>query len=383
MEKEKQENRRGFHRKWYFWVFILTILFILAFFFAPKSVGNIVEDKFLDIAEFIYPEEILAPKYPPLDTMDYDRRIYALAGRDPLEGQKDGVEVLEGDASSEKNKNINKKPDPWPVITEYPLDGAILPFHRVVAYYGNLYSKKMGILGEYEEEEMLRRLKLEVDAWNEADPETPAIPALHYIVSVAQNAEGRDGKYRSVMPEKEVEKVLAMAKKINGIVFLDIQVGLSNIETELPKYEKYLKLENVHLGIDPEFYMKTGARPGTVIGSMDAKDINYATAYLARVVKENNLSPKILVIHRFTQRMVMKYFEIIKVPEVQIVMNMDGWGGQVHKINTYKQYIYREPVQFTGFKLFYKNDTKEEGSTLLTPEQLLKLNPKPVYIQYQ
>jgi len=30
----------------------------------------------------------------------------------------------------------------------YPLPGAILPNKRVVAYYGNLYSTRMGILGE-------------------------------------------------------------------------------------------------------------------------------------------------------------------------------------------------------------------------------------------
>ncbi len=293
------------------------------------------------------------------------------------------IEVLEGGSTPEQNNNPDKKPERWPVATEYPLDGAILPFNRIVAYYGNLYSKQMGVLGEYPEEEMLARLMNEVNAWNEADPETPAIPALHYIVSVAQASPGRDGMYRFVMPEKEVEKVLAMAEKINGIVFLDIQVGLSNIETELPKYEKYLKLGNVHLGIDPEFYMKTGARPGTMIGSMDAKDINFATAYLARVVKENNLSPKVLVIHRFTQRMVTKYFEIMKVPEVQVVINMDGWGGKAHKVNTYKQYVYKEPVQFTGFKIFYKNDTKEPGSSIFTPSELLKLTPKPIYIQYQ
>src|SRR5687767_284772 len=28
----------------------------------------------------------------------------------------------------------------WPVKTDYPLNGAILPFKRIVAYYGNLYS---------------------------------------------------------------------------------------------------------------------------------------------------------------------------------------------------------------------------------------------------
>lgn len=385
MEEDAQAKKMGFHRKWYFWVFVLIVLFFLVFFFAPKSVGNVIEDKFLQVTEFIYPKDLIAPKYPPLDTLDYDKRIYALAGREVPLSESPEVEVLEGADTPIKNKqaSTNPKPDLWPVKTVYPKDGAILPFHRIVAYYGNLYSTKMGVLGEYKEEEMLSKLKKETDAWTLADPETPAMPALHYIVSVAQASAGKDGMYRAVMPEKEVEKVLAMAEKINGIVFLDIQVGLSNIETELPKYEKYLKMERVHLGIDPEFYMKTGARPGTVIGSMEAKDINYATAYLARVVKENNLSPKILVIHRFTQRMVTKYFEIAKVPEVQIVINMDGWGGQAHKINTYRQYVYREPVQFTGFKLFYKNDTKEAGSALLAPEQLLELNPKPIYIQYQ
>jgi len=39
-------------------------------------------------------------------------------------------------------------------------------------------------------------------------------------------------------------------------------------------------------------------------------------------------------------------------------------------------------VQYTEFKLFYHNDTKK-GDPLMTPQDLLKLNPKPVYIQYQ
>ena len=71
------------------------------------------------------------------------------------------------------------------------------------------------------------------------------------------------------------------------------------------------------------------------------------------------------------------------MPEVQIVMNMDGWGVAAKKIDTYKQFIYAEPVQFTGFKLFYKNDTLTPGSTLMTPAELLKLTPQPIYIQYQ
>src|SRR5437868_3851128 len=36
----------------------------------------------------------------------------------------------------------------WPVKTAPQLPGAILPAHRIVAFYGNPLSKKMGVLGE-------------------------------------------------------------------------------------------------------------------------------------------------------------------------------------------------------------------------------------------
>ena len=38
------------------------------------------------------------------------------------------------------------------------LAGAMLPKNRIVAYYGNPHSKKMGVLGEYPEQEMLAML---------------------------------------------------------------------------------------------------------------------------------------------------------------------------------------------------------------------------------
>ena len=184
------------------------------------------------------------------------------------------------------------------------------------------------------------------------------------------------------MPFHQVDSVLKMAEQINALVFIDIQVGLSTLQDEVPQLEKYLKMPNVHLGIDPEFSMKTGQKPGSVIGSFDATDINYTIDYLEKIAKDNNLPPKILVVHRFTQAMVKNYKDIKLKPEVQVVMDMDGWGFPAKKINTYKQFIYREPVEYTGFKLFYKNDTKNNGR-MLTHEEVLKLKPQPVYIQYQ
>ena len=271
----------------------------------------------------------------------------------------------------------------WPVKMAPPSAGAVLPFKRIIAYYGNLYSKQMGILGELPEDQMLKKLQGEVKSWQEADTTVEVIPALHYIAITAQQAPGSAGKYRLRMPFKEIDKVLKMAEKINALVFIDIQVGLSTIQNELPEFEKYLKMPHVHFGIDPEFSMKTGHAPGKVVGTYDAADINYATEYLAKLVKENNLPPKILVVHRFTQAMVTNHKQIKLRPEVQIVMDMDGWGHQARKINTYRRFVYGEPVQFTGFKIFYKNDLKEKNSHIMTPKEVLSLKPQPIYIQYQ
>lgn len=295
-------------------------------------------------------------KISAIDTVDYNNKMLALSNNDTI-----GF---------------------WPVKTPYPLPGALLPYNRIIAFYGNLYSKRMGILGELPKDEMLKKLQVEVAKWQTADPTTKTIPALHYIAVTAQSAPGKANMHRLRMPFKQIDTVMEWAKSIDALVFLDIQVGHSNVNDEVTALETYLKLPNVHLGIDPEFSLKNGHIPGKKIGTFDAEDINNAIDILANLVRENNLPPKVLVVHRFTQGMVTNYKNIKIVPEVQVVMDMDGFGDKILKRSTYLRYIYREPVQFTGFKLFYKNDNKNNWKMYM-PEELLKFTPKPIYIQYQ
>lgn len=270
----------------------------------------------------------------------------------------------------------------WPVHGPLPLPGSILPENRIVCYYGNPNSTRMGALGEYPKDEMLRRLMSEVERWRRADPSRPVRPCLHMVAVVAQGEPGRSGHYRSIMQDTTVKMVYSWAREIGGLFFVDLQVGTDRLENILPRFEWILKEPDVHLAIDPEFMMKGGERPGTKIGTMDAADINYASEQLARIVRENNLPPKILVVHRFTRYMITNHEQIRLRPEVQIVIDMDGWGASWLKRDSYRDYIVREPVQFTGFKLFYHNDTKK-GDPLMTPEDVLRLEPKPLYIQYQ
>lgn len=300
-----------------------------------------------------------SPTQPPgIDSVAYQMKLHALAN---------------GDTTGR-----------WPIAGQpLSLAGAILPHKRIVAFYGNLYSTRMGILGELPPNEMLAKLDQEVANWNAADTATEAVPALHYIAVTAQGSAGRDSKYRARMPFSQIDSVLRIAEKRDALVFLDIQVGFSTLEAELPRLDTFLRMPHVHLGIDPEFSMKDDLPPGKRIGHFTAEDINFATAHLAELVRTYKLPPKVLVVHRFTQGMIKDYDRITVQPEVQIVIDMDGWGAPALKKNTYHRYIFREPIQFTGFKFFYKNDLIPAPHRMMTLEEVLALTPQPIYIQYQ
>lgn len=306
------------------------------------------------------------PPKPKLNRVDYDARMLVLANNPPL-----------------ATTTASTTPRLWPARAPYPEYGALLPFNRIIAYYGNFYSKQMGVLGEYPASEMLGKLMDEVGKWQAADPTTPVIPAIDYIAVTAQGSPGASGKYRFQMPDSQIDHALELANEVKGIVILDIQVGLSDLRHEIPEFEKYLKLPNVHLAIDPEFAMHGGAAPGTEIGTFDAKDVNYAANYLATLVKKYDLPPKILVVHRFTKAMVTHPELIEPLPEVQVVMDMDGWGPKARKYTTYAKVITEDPVQFAGLKLFYKNDLLPPSTGMLTKKESLNLHPIPIFIQYQ
>jgi hypothetical protein len=353
---------RVFQKRWLFFISIAVALVTGLYFYKAFGSGNFFrrnsDQSGVSGKDTVNRDSIRINKgLTVLDTVKYNQLLLALNN---------------GDSSGR-----------WPVKLEYPLPGAIFPFNRVVAFYGNLYSKKMGVLGEYPTDVMFAKLQEEIKKWQTADSTVPVKAALHYIAVTAQGYPGKGDKYRLRMPFKQIDSIIRMAARIDALVFLDIQVGQSSVQDEVPLLEPYLKMPQVHLGIDPEFSMKTGKKPGTVIGTMDASDVNFTIKYLSDLVKTNGLPPKILVVHRFTQAMITNYKKIRPSPEVQVVMDMDGWGSQSRKLGTYHEFVSREPVQFTGFKLFYKNDFREPNSRMMMPAEVLKLKPKPVYIQYQ
>lgn len=338
----------------------------------------------------------MPPPKPLLDKALYDRLMLGLANNPKPAADSDSNRPASSTPVSgaisppisfvSTSVLVSSSTDPhylWPAENApYPEYGAILPWNRVVAYYGNFLSPRMGVLGQYPPQEMLTKLMEAVAEWRAADPSTPVIPAIDYIAVAAQGYPGADGMYRARMPASEIQKAVDLAGEVDGLVILDIQIGLSTVRQEVPLLEPFLKLPNVELALDPEFAMRDGQVPGREIGRLDASDIDYAADYLAGLVKKYNLPPKFLVIHRFTEEMVADYENITPLPQVEIVMDMDGYGTVAQKVKVYKQIIYPEPVQFAGLKLFYKNDAESSGG-MMTPAEVLSLRPKPIFIQYQ
>lgn len=254
----------------------------------------------------------------------------------------------------------------------------LLPDSLIVSYYGNPFSKRMGILGEIPPQEMMDRLQKEADLWQKADSSSTVRPALELVAVVAADYPQEDGTHRYRMPKSMIDKVIGWARSRGWITILDVQVGRSSTKKELEWILPYLEQPDVHLALDPEFQMAKGLKPGRKIGSSDAEDVNLAVIYLSRLVAEKKLPPKLLLVHRFTDEMLKRYWLIRQDPNVQIVVVMDGFGPPYSKQRIYRREVRREPVQFGGIKLFYKND-----QPMLTRKEVLELEPKPRVVIYQ
>ncbi len=157
------------------------------------------------------------PPIPVLDIFAYNKKMIAIAGYGTTT-RLTGITATSS-AWTATTSSISSPKNPWPVAAAYPNAGAILPFSRIVAYYGNFESTAMGILGQYPPQQMLQKLQDVTTEWQSADPSTPVIPALDYIAVTAQGSPGADGKYRLRMPADQIEEAISLADQIHEIGF--------------------------------------------------------------------------------------------------------------------------------------------------------------------
>lgn len=267
---------------------------------------------------------------------------------------------------------------------ELPRGGTkILPDYRVVAYYGSPGGTLLGVLGGGTPSRVAEDL---VDVASDyGSLERPVMPAFELIATIVRDAPGSDGKYRSRVSDDVIEQYLQAANQQQMLLILDIQPGRAKFMDEVRHYEKWLKHSNVSLALDPEWSMRPGEVPGKVIGRTDAATINEVSAYLDQIVQTNALPQKLLVIHEFTETMVQNRSALVPREGLATVFNVDGFGTPEAKTGKYNDLTSdpeRPQFVFTGFKLFYEEDTRK-GSRVMGPFEVLDLDPQPDVIVYE
>ena len=199
-------------------------------------------------------------------------------------------------------------------------------------------------------------------------------PAFHIVYASAQPEAGQDGLHLQFLDKRTILRYLDLACKNGLLVFLDIQIGRSDVETEMRDILPYLEAPNVHVALDPEFAMAAGQVPGEDIGSLDAADVNAAQAMLEEFVERRGLPDKMLIVHQFTDGMITNRTLIDDYPRVRLVVDMDGVGPA--EIKQVKFGWYAAPAEYSGIKLFFRQDPD-----LMGEQDVLGLDPDVIIYQ--
>ena len=253
-----------------------------------------------------------------------------------------------------------------------------LRHNRMVTFYGTPLSPQMGVLGQYSMKEMVSRLKQQAAAYSAADPSHPAIPTIELIASVAQRTPGPNGQYILQTPRNVIERYAKLAKDNGCLLLLDVQLGTASVDQEVKLLTPFLKRPYVHLAIDTEYSVGPGQVPGVNLGHVDASEIMAASRTLTRLVEQEKLPAKVLVIHQFAEGIVTNKDQLHPTPHVEMVLNADGFGSPANKISKYNQLVRNEAPQYGGFKLFYTQDVP-----LIQPDTVLNFQPAPAVVNYQ
>jgi hypothetical protein len=251
----------------------------------------------------------------------------------------------------------------------------LLPKWRVVAYYGGPNGPALGVLGSGPPDAVWPRLAREAGRWS--SPRRPVLPAYELIAVVANAGPGPDGRYRSRIAHRDIQRYLASARRHQALLVLDIQPGRADFPSEARLLERWLVEPDVALAIDPEWRMAPGEVPGQKIGSVAAAEVNAVSGWLDGLTARHRLPQKLLLVHQFTTGMIRGKAAVQARPNLAIVFNMDGFGHQAAKLAKYR--VMAADRRFAlGFKLFYRQDID-----LFTPGELLAVKPAPSVLEFQ
>jgi hypothetical protein len=267
-----------------------------------------------------------------------------------------------------------------PPLPELPRGGRTLfPDYELVGFCGTPGAPALGELtGNVARK--ADKLELYADKYVAA---RKVLPVFELIAVVVLAGPGADRKYRRRVDDSVVDQYLALARLHKGILLLNIQPGQSDFLTEVKHFEKYLREPDVGVALDPEWAMLPKQLPGKFFGQTTGAKINEVGAYLATLVSTLQLPEKALVFHQVNGYVVKEEAALVPSPGVVVIKGVDGLGPKAAKRVTYA-YLMKNVTAgvHPGFKLFFDEDTRGGGS-IMTPEEVMALTPRPEYVMYE
>ncbi|HSO63895.1 MAG TPA: hypothetical protein VLQ78_02235 [Ornithinibacter sp.] len=265
--------------------------------------------------------------------------------------------------------------------TELP-GGGCLPFpgRRMVALYGHPGTASMGMLGEQSAAAAVTRATTLAQEYAGLT-DTPVVPSFEIIATVASRSKGADGTYSSRTPMKRLLPWVEAAEAAGVYVVLDLQPGRTDFLEQAKHYEELLRRPWVGLALDPEWRLREDQVHLEQIGSVGVDEVNRVGAWLAALVREHDLPPKVLTLHQFRPSMIRDRERLdTSLDEVQWLVHADGLGGQGDKQATWRA-LRRDLPE--GVWLGWKN-FEDEDTPMLTPEQTMaQVQPTPWFVSYQ
>lgn len=264
-------------------------------------------------------------------------------------------------------------------------DQGILPDNRVLLYYGFPEVDTMGILGEYSPEELLPMLEQQKAEYEAINPDgRPWVTGFELIGSVAQGQPGADNMYVADTDGTWLDSYTIFTHENNMQLFIDVQMGRKKPHEDYEGLERWIRYPHVHLAIDPEFHLPDEGVPGADLGQIDGADVTRAQEWLVGLSDKYGLPRKMLIIHQFHYYSVANKETIAPMDGVDLIMNEDGHGTPEMKLETYRVIIKEFPIQYNGFKIFYRGDIEwHDNSRIMTPTDVYAMDPVPDLVNYQ
>lgn len=274
-------------------------------------------------------------------------------------------------------------PSPTPSPTTKPTlptgDRLIFPKHRLVGFSGGR-SAAFGRLDVNDIEGAVRDLRELIPAYA-ADGRT-VLPVFELITVIAHDSPTDSGLYRTVEPDDVIQTYLDAAREHGALLLLNVQPGRADFLDDVALLERWLREPDVGLALDPEWAVDPGEVPGRTYGRTTGAELNSVAQWLSRLVKEHDLPEKVLVFHQVHASVVETEADLKPHPGVALVKSVDGIGVRSEKEHTWNRLMPTKPVWVhAGFKLFFEEDTRR--GPLMTPGQVLDLEPLPEYVLYE